>query len=54
MKYQRIDTIFKRKAVDIQREEVIISSSEPEQVHENPIIEENESRPLKVNMIYIF
>nr|ABN09140.1 hypothetical protein MtrDRAFT_AC174467g9v1 [Medicago truncatula] len=51
MKYQRIVSIFKRKAIDIQRDEVIISSSEPEQVHENPIIEENESRPLKVNRV---
>ncbi|KEH22563.1 hypothetical protein MTR_7g053560 [Medicago truncatula] len=49
MKIQRIDYIFKRKAVDIQRDEVIISSSEPEQVHENSRIEENESRPSKVH-----
>ncbi|KEH31220.1 hypothetical protein MTR_4g094218 [Medicago truncatula] len=51
MKFQRIDSIFKRKAVDIQRDEVIISSSEPEQVHENPRIEENESRPSKINRV---
>jgi len=36
MKIQRIDSIFKRKVVDIERDEVVISSSEPEQVHENP------------------
>ncbi|KEH25352.1 hypothetical protein MTR_6g018650 [Medicago truncatula] len=51
MKFQRIDSIFKRKAVDIQKDEVIISSSEPEQVHENPRIEENESRPSKINRV---
>ena len=51
MKIQRIDSIFKRKTVDIQRDEVIISSFELEQVHENPRIEENESRPSKVNRV---
>ena len=51
MKIQRIDSIFKRKVVDIERDEVVISSSEPEQVHGNPIIEENEPRPSKVNRV---
>jgi len=52
MKSQKIYSFYKRKANDIERdEEVIISSSEPEQVCENPRIEENESRPSKVNRV---
>jgi len=51
MKIQRINSILKRKAVDIERDEVVVSSSEPEQVHENPRIEENEPRPSKVNRV---
>jgi len=46
MRSRTIDSFYKRKAIDIERdEEVIISSSEPEQVCENPRIGENESRP---------
>jgi hypothetical protein len=52
MKNQKIYSFYKRKANDIERDEdVIISSSEPEQVCENPKIEENEPRPSKVNRV---
>jgi len=51
MKIQGIDSILMRKTVDIERDEVIFSSSEPEQVHENLRIEENEPHPSKVNRL---
>ncbi|AES67918.1 hypothetical protein MTR_2g100760 [Medicago truncatula] len=55
MKSQTIYSFYKRKADDIEKdEEVIISSSELEQVCENPRIEENEPRSSKVNRMIDF
>jgi len=55
MKSQKIDSFYKKKAIDIERdEEVMMSSSEPEQVCENPRIGENEPCPSKVNKSYVY
>lgn len=61
MKSQKVDSFYKRKAIDIEKdEEVMMSSSLLEQVCENPRIGENEPCPSKVNrsclcnVVYIF
>jgi hypothetical protein len=44
-----------RKTIDIERdEEVMMYSSEPKQVCENPIIGETEPSPSKVNRSYVY
>jgi len=49
MKSRKINSFFKRKAGDIERDyEVLISSSEPEQFRENSRIEVNEHHHLRL------